>query len=79
MLKCKVDNEGKHQLCLWDVEGDATKAPLNWREVEMKVIVRVSHLWIMGAAFGLVLQITDAQVFPKEGVDIGPRVNPFKF
>jgi len=78
MLKCKVDSEGKRQLCLWDEEGKATQAPLNWREVELKVIVRVSHLWIMGAAFGLVLQITDAQVFPKEGVDSGPRVNPFK-
>jgi len=78
MLKCKIDNEGKHKLCLWDVEGNAAELPTNWREVELKVLVRVSHLWIMGAAFGLVLQITDAQVFPKEGVEAGPRENPFK-
>ena len=78
MLKCKVDNEGKHKLCLWDVEGNAVDQHPKWREVELKVIVRVSHLWIMGAAFGLVLQITDAQVFPREGVEVGPRANPFK-
>ena len=79
MLKTKVDNEGKHKLCLWDVEGNAVNQhPTNWLDVELKVIVRVSHLWIMGAAFGLVLQIMDAQVFPKEGVEVGPRANPFK-
>ena len=44
----------------------------------MKVIVRVSHLWIMGAAFGLVLQVTDAQLFPKESDRLGPRENPFR-
>jgi len=78
MLKCKMDKEGKHELCLWDDKGEAIPYPSNWRDIEMKVAVRVSHLWIMGAAFGLVLQVTDAQLFPKESARVGPRENPFK-
>ena len=77
-LKCKVDLEGKHALCLWDDQGHPVPYPSNWRDVELKAVIRVSHLWIMGAAFGLVLQVTDAQLFPKESSGGGPRENPFK-
>ena len=78
MLKCKIDKEGKHALRLWDDKDAAIPSPSNWRDIEMKVIVRLSHLWIMGAAFGLVLQVTDAQLFPKESDRLGPRENPFR-
>ena len=44
----------------------------------MKAVIRVSHVWIMGAAVGLVLQITDAQLFPKESARVGLRENPFR-
>ena len=78
MLKCKTDREGKHALCLWDDNGEAIPCPSNWRDVEMKAVIRVSHVWIMGAAVGLVLQITDAQLSQKESARVGPRENPFR-
>jgi len=78
MLKCKLDKAGKHALCLWDDKGEAIPYPSNWRDIEMKAVIRVSHVWIMGTAFGLVLQVTDAQLFPKESARCGPRENPFR-
>ena len=78
MLKCKIDREGRNALCLWDDKDAAIPYPSNWRQIEMKVVIRVSHIWIMGAAFGLVLQITDAQLFEKESDRVGPRENPFR-
>ena len=78
MLKCKIDREGRNALRLWDDKDAAIPYPSNWRQIEMKVVIRVSHIWIMGAAFGLVLQITDAQLFEKESDRLGPRENPFR-
>ena len=78
MLKCKMDKGGKHALCLWDDTGEAIPYPTNWRDIEVKAVIRVSHLWIMGAAVGLVLQITDAQLSQKESTRCGPRENPFR-
>ena len=78
MLKCKMDKEGKHELCLWDDKGEAIPYPTNWRDIEMKAVIRVSHLWIMGAACGFVMQLTDAQLSQKESARCGPRENPFR-
>jgi len=78
MLKCKIDKEGKHALRLWDDKGTVIPYPSNWRDIELRAIIRVSHVWIMGAAFGLVLQVVDAQLSPKESARVGLRENPFR-
>ena len=78
MLKCKIDKEGKHALRLWDDKGTVIPYPSNWRDIEMKTVIKVSHVWVMGTAFGLVLQLLDAQLYQKECARVGIRENPFR-
>ena len=76
-LKCKMDLEGRREICCWDLNGERIEAPGDWRTVVVKPKLHFSHLWIMGAQYGIVVQLTDAQLKPSENAP-GVRENPFK-
>ena len=46
----------------WDTNGASTSMPYTWRGLKLKPRLHFSHLWIIGAQFGVVLRITDAEV-----------------
>jgi len=77
MLKTKVDRQGSRALKFWTADGEPGAEPLEWRRFEYRVAITVSHLWYMGSSFGLVLQTTDVQLFPREGMEPPQRSNPF--
>ena len=77
MLKTKVDRQGARALKVWTADGEPGAEPLEWRRFDCKVAITISHLWQMGGSFGLVLQTTDVQLFPREGMEPAQRSNPF--
>ena len=77
LLKTKIDREGHRAIKFWTADGESGAEPLEWRRFELKVAITVSHLWQMGTSFGLVLQATDIQLFPREGAEPAVRSNPF--
>ena len=46
----------------WTPDGQHRDAPKDWREAEVKARIHVSHLWVMGAACGIVCNCTDLMV-----------------
>ena len=77
LLKTKVDRQGRRAITFWNADGEQGAEPQEWRRYELKVAMVVSHLWQMGASFGLVIQVTDVQLFPREGMEPAARSNPF--
>ena len=79
-LKCKLDiADTKRGVCCWSPEGDRLKLPSDWRSFLAKPRLHVSHLWIMGAQYGVIIQMTDAELIPSDRSASAPveRVNPF--
>lgn len=78
LLKTKVNLGGKDALVCWSPEG--VQIPMlqvdEWRHHSLDVLCHVSHLWMMGASFGLVLKTTDLIVHPPAEQDES-RSNPF--
>ncbi len=50
--------------------------PTEWARTRLQLRFHVSHLWIMGAGFGLVVSATDAQVL-SEADAAAERACPF--
>ena len=50
----------------WDPAGNKRPQPEDWRELSAIPRLNVSHLWIMGREFGVVLNCTDLQVYEPE-------------
>ena len=72
LLKTKLDLDGRNAVCCWDKNG-AIDIPKDWRGyIEARLCF--SHLWLMGAQFGVVVRLTDAK-FVEESVP--ERKNPF--
>ena len=77
-LKTKVDlTGGKHSLCVWDSNGDEVGLPESWRNRLIRPRLRVSHMWFMGSAFGVVVRLTDALLRPDEDAAPAERKSPF--
>ena len=76
-LKTKIDLEG-NSASRWNIIGEAASVPYTWRGLKVKPRLHFSHLWIMGAQFGVVLKVTDAEL-TGEGVEEHVIVtNPFR-
>ncbi len=50
----------------WSPSGQACEAPQNWTEASVKPAIRVKSLWFMTGSFGVLLELTDAQVTQEE-------------
>ena len=61
LLKAKISAEpGTSHFC--DESGVERRPPDDWRNARMQFRLRLSHVWIMNGAFGLVINVTDAKV-----------------
>ena len=56
----------------WDPASQMRGPPDSWVGVSAIPLLHVSHLWIMGREFGVVLNCTDLQLY-----DAQPRACPF--
>ena len=78
-LKCKIDRDGRRGVCCWEPSGEPTDIPDDWRNFMTKPRLHVSHLWIVSPQqFGVVIQLTDAELVPSEVVPAQVRRNPFR-
>ena len=68
LLKAKVSPEAAH---FWDETGVERKPPKDWQNARMHFRLQVSHLWITSGSFGLIANVTDANVI-SEGARGGP-------
>jgi hypothetical protein len=61
--------------CWGKTTGEQMSAPAQWRNMTVRPRLLFSHLWIMGAQFGVVVKVTDVQLG-----DAADRVvsNPFE-
>ena len=50
----------------WSPAGLACEPPQNWTEASVKPAIRVKSLWFMTGSFGVLLELTDAQVTQEE-------------
>ena len=75
LLHTKVNTEGASAICFWDAEGAVRLPPTEWKGTRLQLKFRVSHLWIMGPSFGLVINTTDAKVLREEAP--AQRMCPF--
>ena len=75
MLRCKVDvDDGKHGVCCWSEKGERARLPESWAGLLIVPNLHFSHVWLMGAQFGVVVRLTDAKILSGGR---GPRTNPF--
>jgi hypothetical protein len=64
-LKTKVDvGTGKYAVVCWDEDGKQVETPESWRQFLIRPRLHVTHLWVMGSAFGPVVRLTDAMLRP---------------
>ena len=65
ILKTKVDiGAGKYAVVCWDEDGNQLETPESWRQFLIRPRLHVTHLWVMGSAFGPVVRLTDALLRP---------------
>ena len=62
LLHAKMTTDGPHAIRCWDAAGAERVLPSEWRHTCLQLRFHVSHLWMMGADFGLVVNATDVQV-----------------
>jgi hypothetical protein len=74
-LKTKIDLDGNGAIRCWDTNGASITMPYTWRGLKVKPRLNFSHLWIMGAQFGVVLKITDVEIACNDVPEV--VVNPF--
>ena len=64
-LKTKLDvGIGKYAVACWDEDGNQAETPESWRQFLIRPRLHVTHLWVMGSAFGPVVRVTDALLRP---------------
>jgi hypothetical protein len=62
MFRTKINLHEKG-VTFWDVTGHIRGPPDDWRDLTAIPRLHVSHLWIMGREFGIVVNCVDLQVF----------------
>jgi len=76
LLRVKIDTEGRHAVCCWDSSGKGVPPPGSWAGVSLQPRLHLSHLWIMGTQFGVVVRLTDAKILSERKA--ATRTCPFK-
>ena len=77
LLKVKIDREGFSPVRCWDPQGEAMSPPESWKNLLIEARIHISHLWCMGAQFGVVMQLTDAKIHESPETALQQRANPF--
>ena len=67
LLRCKINVAGNKVARCWDAEGIRVPLPDDLRGVSVSAKLRVDRLWCMSKEFGLVLEVTDLQLFEATG------------
>jgi len=76
LIKVKVDRAGYRPVRCWDPQSrEGTSPPDSWKNLLIEARLHICHLWIMGAQFGVVLQLTDAVIH--ESIAQREHANPF--
>ena len=65
-VRVKMNTEGPGAVRYWNRDGSAAKSPENWVNASVRPAIRVKSLWFMAGSFGVLLELTDAQVTPEE-------------
>jgi hypothetical protein len=63
--RVKMNTTGPGAVRYWK-NGVSVEAPDNWVNASVRPVVRVKSLWLMAGSFGVLLEMTDAQVTPEE-------------
>ena len=69
LLRCKLNTEGRHQVRVWDQDGQRTPLPEDLRDYDLVPRLQISHLWILGRDFGFSLNCFDLMVLNGSGAD----------
>ena len=62
LLRTKVNTSGNNAVRFWDEDGNEAAEPTSWKEIQVKPLLHVRSLWIMGPSFGFTVECTDLQV-----------------
>ena len=68
LLKTKINLYGNRPCMFWNSSEELIGAPDDWKGLEFRARVHVSHLWLMGSDCGLVLNCTDLLLADKASV-----------
>jgi len=61
VIRCKMNVYGKGQVNVWSNK-ESREQPSSWAGCQVKVRILLKHLYLMGANFGLTLDITDVDI-----------------
>jgi hypothetical protein len=62
LLRTKINSTGRQACRYWTVDQKKREAPEDWRMSEVRPMLHLSHLWIMGRQCGIVINTTDLLV-----------------
>ena len=65
-LRVKVNLSGTNATRYWNAVGRKTIAPDTWVGNAIKPRIRIKALWFMAKQFGIVMELTDAQILEAE-------------
>ena len=65
-LRVKIAVSGPSATRYWNSTGQKTKAPDTWLGYAIKPRIRIKALWFTAKQFGIVLDLTDAQILEAE-------------
>ena len=65
-LRVKVNLSGTNATRYWNAMGRRTIAPDTWIGNAVKPRIRIKALWFMAKQFGIVMELTDAQILEAE-------------
>ena len=68
LLKTKINLHGNRPCMFWNSKEEIIGAPDDWKGLEFRARVHVSHLWLMGSDCGLVLNCADLLLLDKASV-----------
>ena len=75
-IRVKMNLTGLGATRFWNSNGHRVAAPQKWRGSTVNACVRLKSLWFMPSQFGIVLDLTDAQV--TEAPEVCPFGHPEK-
>ena len=61
-VRVKLNLDGNRAACFWDSNKQRTAAPSSWLDAAIRPIIRIKAVWFMAKQFGIVLELTDAQI-----------------
>ena len=63
LARCKINMPGSRgEAKYWTAAGETREPPSDWREADVRAHLHISHMWLMGASCGLVLNVCDLMV-----------------